>query len=211
MLTSVDKALVRLNNCLERYPKLVFCASDIEATFLKIRQSYAEGGQMLLCGNGGSAADADHISGELLKGFGHPRPIRGEWREKLGSELANNLQGSLPAIPLTVFPALKTAYANDCNADYTFAQLTWGLGRPGDMLFGISTSGNSRNVLLAMEVAKAKGLGTIGLTGESGGKLKSVVDTCICVPETEVYKIQELHLPIYHTLCLMLEDAFFER
>ena len=209
MTITTKKLLKRIDACVERYPELADCAESIVSAFYRMKNSFVEGGKLLLCGNGGSAADADHISGELLKGFGHVRPLKLEWHEKLGDELATNLQGTLPAIPLTIFNALGTAYCNDCNAEYTFAQLTWGLGRPGDVLLAISTSGNSKNVLHALKVAKAKGLYTIGLTGKSGGTIKDMVDVSICVPENEVYKVQELHLPIYHTLCFMLEDAFF--
>lgn len=209
MLTAERSSEKMLKECLARYPVLERCRPSIESAFYSIKHSFDEGGQLLLCGNGGSAADADHISGELLKGFDHPRPISREWIQKLGPGLASHLQGALPAIPFTAFNALATAYGNDCDGEYTFAQLTWGLGRAGDALLAITTSGNSRNVLLAIEVARAKGIRTIGLTGKTGGKLKDTVDTCICVPETEVHKIQELHLPVYHALCLMLENVFF--
>lgn len=208
-LLEKDKTLARLEECIARYPQLKVCKEDIEIAFNQLVSTYLGGNKLLICGNGGSAADADHISGELLKGFGHPRPLAKEWTDRLGENLARNLQGALPTIPLTVFNALGTAYNNDCNAKYTFAQLTWGLGMTGDALLAISTSGNSDNVLLAVDVAKAKGLATIGLTGKTGGKLKEKVDICICTPATEVFKIQELHLPIYHTLCFMLEERFF--
>lgn len=204
-----DNTFARLDECIARYPQLKVCREDIASAFKHLVDIYANGNKLLICGNGGSAADADHISGELLKGFGHPRPLAKEWVERLGEPLAKNLQGALPTIPLTIFNALGTAYNNDCDAKYTFAQLTWGLGKSGDALLAISTSGNSENVLLAIDVAKAKGILTIGLTGKTGGKLKDRVDICICAPATEVFKIQELHLPIYHTLCFMLEERFF--
>ena len=210
MLLKTQKSIKRLNDCVERHPKLESCKQSIWAAFNELKRTFSEGGQLLICGNGGSAADADHISGELLKGFGHKRPLSMDWELKLGSNLARNLQGALPAVPLTVFNSLSSAYANDCDGDYTFAQLTWGLGRVGDALLGISTSGNSENVLNALDVAKAKDIIRIGLTGKNGGRMRSRVDICICVPEEEVYKIQELHLPVYHTLCLMLEDEFFK-
>lgn len=206
-----EKRYARLDECIARYPQLKVCKEEIADSFKHLADMYSKGHKLLICGNGGSAADADHISGELLKGFGHPRTLQEEWAERLGEDLAMNLQGALPTIPLTVFNALGTAYNNDCNAKYTFAQLTWGLGVAGDTLLAISTSGNSDNVLLAVKVAKAKGMLTIGLTGKTGGKLKELVDICICAPATEVFKIQELHLPIYHTLCFMLEDKFFPK
>lgn len=209
MLVEVDKSQGKFKELLKRYPQLKVCKQDIEKAYNLLRATFNRGGKLLLCGNGGSAADADHISGELLKGFGHKRPLSQKWREKLGEELADNLQGALPAIPLPIFSALGSAYANDCNPEYVFAQLVWGLGTTSDVLLAISTSGNSKNVLRAVEVAKAKGIRTLALTGESGGKLRDLVDVCICAPETEVYKIQELHLPIYHALCFMLEDTFF--
>lgn len=204
-----EKTLARLDECIAGYPQLKVCRDDIILAFNQLVETFSNGKKLLICGNGGSAADADHISGELLKGFGHPRPLSEEWKQKLGTGLAENLQGALPTIPLTVFNALGTAYNNDCDGRYTFAQLTWGLGQKGDTLLAITTSGNSGNVLLAVEVAKAKGMATIALTGKTGGKIKDLVDICIYAPATEVYKIQELHLPIYHTLCFMLEDCFF--
>lgn len=204
-----EKVQKYLSDCLSRYPQLKGCGESIERAFYKMKHTFAEGGQLLLCGNGGSAADADHISGELLKGFGQKRPLSKEWVRKLGPEIASKLQGALKAIPLTAFNALTTAYGNDCDPLYTFAQLVWALGQAGDTLLAISTSGNSENVLLAAQVARAKGMQIVGLTGKSGGKLKNFVDVCICAPEDVVFKIQELHLPIYHTLMLMLEEAFF--
>lgn len=206
-----EKTYHCLDECIARYPQLKVCREEIANAFNHLVDMYSNGKKLLICGNGGSAADADHISGELLKGFGHPRTLSKEWIDRLGPDLATNLQGALPTIPLTVFNALGTAYNNDCNAMYTFAQLTWGLGVAGDALLAISTSGNSDNVLLAVQVAKAKGILTIGLTGKTGGKLKGLVDICICAPATEVFKIQELHLPIYHTLCFMLEERFFPK
>ncbi len=198
-----------LKDCIRRYPILAPCEESIQMSFDYLMGVYTRGGKLLIAGNGGSAADADHISGELLKGFKQKRPLSQGWRDKLGHEIADNLQGALPTIPLSTFNALNTAYANDCNPHYIFAQLTWGLGMTGDALLSISTSGNSKNVLLATQVAKAKGMHTIGLTGATGGELKDMCDICICVPETETFKIQELHLPVYHILCLMLEEALF--
>lgn len=195
---------------LDRYPLLLQCEQQVQAAHDMLAESFRAGGKCLICGNGGSAADADHITGELLKGFGHPRPLGAEDRAVLKDDaLADNLQGALPSIPLTAFSALSTAYANDCDGEYHFAQLTWGLAQQGDVLVCISTSGNSANVVHAAKVAKAKGVKTVGLTGAGGGKLFEVCDLTIRVPETAVFKIQELHLPVYHTLCFMLEETFF--
>jgi D-sedoheptulose 7-phosphate isomerase len=199
----------RIQTLIERYPALSACAASIQQAHDLMVASYRAGGKLLLCGNGGSAADADHISGELLKGFGHSRPLGPEDRDRLGPALAGKLQGALPAIPLPLFAALGTAFGNDCDGDYAYAQLVHGLGKPGDVLFGISTSGNARNVLLAVDVARKSGLKTIGLTGARGGHLAQAVDCAIQAPEDETYRIQEYHLPIYHCFCLMLEDSFF--
>jgi len=176
-----------------------------------MRDSLAAGGKLLICGNGGSGADAEHWTGELLKGFCSRRPLAAAEREKLGESLASELQGALPAIPLTGFMALHTAWQNDCNPDYIYAQLTYALGRPGDTLIGLSTSGNSKNVCHALEVANKQGLRTVALTGEKGGRAAEMAQAAIRVPSSETYRIQEYHLPIYHTLCLMLEDEFFRQ
>ena len=171
---------------------------------------------MLVAGNGGSAADAEHIVGELMKGFKKPRKLSAEQSEKLtavndelGKVLAENLQGAMPAIALDGHPALTTAYMNDCEPLLCFAQQVNGYGTANDVFLGISTSGNSKNVLYAAVTAKAKGMKVIGLTGAKHSKLAELADVCIKAPETETYMIQELHLPIYHCLCLMLEERFF--
>jgi D-sedoheptulose 7-phosphate isomerase len=199
-----------LETLIARYPQLTELKKEIESSFDILSYCYKNGGKLLLCGNGGSASDSDHIAGELLKGFRSRRKISGEQAECLGENLASKLQGSLPAIPLPALSAVNTAFINDCDPDYVYAQLTYGLGKEGDVLLAISTSGNSTNVVHAAEVAKAKGMKTISLTGRTGGKLKSLSDSCLNVPEDETFKIQELHLPIYHCLCLMLETAFFD-
>ncbi len=199
----------RIALLLHNYPALQTCVDDIEAAFAVLRASYSDGGKLLLCGNGGSAADADHISGELLKGFQSRRPLPARERALLGDELADKLQGALPAIPLTAFSALGTAYTNDVDPQYIYAQLTLGLGRPGDVLLGISTSGNAVNVAHALRVARARGMHTLGLSGETGGAMLPLCDVCIRVPFRETYRIQEHHLPVYHVLCLLLEDHFF--
>lgn len=199
-----------------RYPHLECCKGNIIIAFEFIRDCYKNGGKLLVCGNGGSAADAEHIVGELMKGFKKARHLASTEVEKLveidslmGRTLADNLQGALPAIALDGHPALTTAYMNDCEPIICFAQQVYGYGCKNDVLLAISTSGNSRNVLYAVVAAKAKGMVVIGLTGENDSKLSAMSDVCIRVPSTETYQIQELHLPIYHCLCLMLEDYFF--
>ena len=200
----------QLKECLNRYPQLESCAESITQAYEALAHTFQSGGKLLLAGNGGSSADADHISGELLKGFCKRRPLPALWGDKMGPELAVRLQGALPSIPLGNLTGLMTAFSNDCDPHDCFAQLTWGLGKEGDALLCISTSGNSENLLHAARVAKAKGMTVIALTGALGGQLKPLTDICICAPETVTHKVQELHLPIYHCLCLMLEDTFFD-
>jgi len=198
-----------LSRLLQRAPALAPCIEDIQSAFETMRCSLAGGGKLLICGNGGSGADAEHWAGELLKGFASKRPIGGKLLSKLGAELASQLQGALPVIPLTGFLGLRTAWQNDCDPDYVYAQLVLAFGRPGDTLVGMSTSGNSKNVALALETACKLGLKTIALTGAGGGKAAQLAQTSIRVPSCETYLIQEFHLPVYHTLCLMLEEALF--
>ena len=205
-----------LNDLVSRYPQLAICKEDVAKVFAVLSESYHNHGKLLICGNGGSAADAEHIVGELMKGFKSPRHLDEVSQSQLknvdnglGNLLAKNLQGALPAIALDGHPALTTAYINDCNPLLCFAQQVNGYGREGDVLLGISTSGNSQNVIYAAVTAKAKGMKVIGLTGAKDSKLSELADVCIQVPETETYKIQELHLPVYHCLCLMLEEEFF--
>ena len=198
-----------LHLLLERAPALVTCIPDIERAFEAMRESLSQEGKLLLCGNGGSAADADHWAGELLKGFCRKRPLDLEDQAKLPPEIGSRLQGALPAIPLTSFPGLTTAFANDVAPELIFAQLVWGLGNEGDVFVGISTSGNAKNVCAAAQTARARGLVTVGMTGLSGGQLKDYCDIMIQVPIQETYRVQEYHLPIYHCLSLMLEEAFF--
>jgi D-sedoheptulose 7-phosphate isomerase len=204
----MDGHLAELVN---RYPLLGGCAGDIERAFTLMKDCYENGGKVLICGNGGSAADAEHWAGELMKGFFKTRPIPDDTKIKLEPDLLKNLQGALPTIPLTGYISLSTAFSNDVNAVFLYSQLTWGLGAENDILVGISTSGNSENIVYALQTARAKRMKTIGLSGESGGKILDLTDVCIRVPETEVHKIQEYHLPVYHTICLMLEDFFFEK
>lgn len=216
-MRELDNRLMRhIDLLVERYPSLETAKEDIIAAYLLMEESYENGGKLLVAGNGGSAADAEHIVGELMKGFKLPRKPEADFAEKLveenqelGSVLAENLQGALPAIALDGHPALSTAYMNDCEPLLCFAQQVNGYGKSGDVFLGISTSGNSKNVLFAATTAHAKGMKVIGLTGAKDSKLKDMSDVCIKAPQTETYMIQELHLPIYHCLCLMLEDRFF--
>ena len=216
-MRELDNRLMRhIDLLVERYPSLESAKNDIVAAYLLLEESYKNGGKLLVAGNGGSAADAEHIVGELMKGFKLPRKPEADFAEKLveenqelGSVLAENLQGALPAIALDGHPALSTAYMNDCEPLLCFAQQVNGYGKSGDVFLGISTSGNSKNVLFAATTAHAKGMKVIGLTGAKDSKLKDMSDVCIKAPQTETYMIQELHLPIYHCLCLMLEDRFF--
>ena len=202
-MRELDNRLMRhIDLLVERYPSLEPAKNDIVAAYLLLEESYKNGGE--------------HIVGELMKGFKLPRKPEADFAEKLveenqelGSVLAENLQGALPAIALDGHPALSTAYMNDCEPLLCFAQQVNGYGKSGDVFLGISTSGNSKNVLFAATTAHAKGMKVIGLTGAKDSKLKDMSDVCIKAPQTETYKIQELHLPIYHCLCLMLEDKFF--
>ena len=205
-----------IQTLIERYPKLIVCRETIQQAYDIMKASYAQGRKLLVCGNGGSASDSEHIVGELMKEFKLKREVYKDQADamknidpELGAILAKHLQGALPAITLTGHSSLTTAFMNDSNPELIFAQQVNGYGKPNDVFLGISTSGNSRNVLFAAVAAKAKGLHTIGLTGQRDSRLKGLADICIQVPETETYKIQELHLPVYHSLCLMLEDRFF--
>ncbi|HEY5895296.1 MAG TPA: SIS domain-containing protein [Chthoniobacterales bacterium] len=198
-----------LDQLLSRIPSLAVCIPAIENAFSTLSNAFRSGKKLFLCGNGGSAADAEHWAGELLKGFLSPRRITGELRTKLGDTLADKLQGGLPVVPLTGFLAFQSAFANDCDSQFAYAQLVLALGQPGDVLIGISTSGNSPNVCHAIEAANALGLRTIALSGNTGGRMAQIADNSIIAPSKTVYLIQELHLPIYHCLSLMLEDEFF--
>ena len=205
-----------INHLIDRYAKLIICREDIVKAYELLEAAYSSGRKLLVSGNGGSASDSEHIVGELMKEFKLKRKVYSQQADalkqidpELGQTLADNLQGALPAISLTGHSSLTTAFMNDAMPELVFAQQVNGYGKPGDIYFGISTSGNSKNVLYAAVNAKAKGLKVIGLTGEKESKLMKYADVCIRVPETETYKIQELHLPVYHCLCLMLEDRFF--
>lgn len=201
---------------IERYPVLEKCREDIIKAYLVMEECYLRDGKLMIAGNGGSAADSEHIAGELMKRFKIARTVPDEFAEKLksvdpvrGKNLAENLERGLMAIPLVAHEALTTAYINDVDGLGVFAQQLYGFGRKGDVFLGISTSGNSRNVMSATVVARALGIKVIGLTGEKGGELAEVADVAVRVPSSETYMIQELHLPVYHCWCLMLEDKFF--
>jgi phosphoheptose isomerase len=205
-----------ITTLVDRYPELGVCIPAIGDAFTLLRRCFQGGGKLLVCGNGGSAADSEHIVGELMKGFQRRRPIPETARQQLlaafptdGAMLAESLQGALPAVSLVSQTALISAYANDVTPDMIFAQQVYGYGRPGDILLAISTSGNAVNVLRAVQVARALGLRTIGLTGRSGGGLPTLCDVVISVPYDSVIEIQERHLPVYHALCLLLEETFF--
>lgn len=213
MKTEIYKHIEVLVN---RYPVLNSVKDEIVEAYFLLVESYKNEGKLLIAGNGGSAADAEHIVGELMKGFKLSRKLNENFTDKLISEneelgtvLAESLQGALPAIALDGHPALSTAYMNDCEPLLCFAQQVNGYGKAGDVFLGISTSGNSKNILYAATTAHAKGMKVIGLTGAKDSKLTQMSDVCIKVPQTETYMIQELHLPVYHCLCLMLEDEFF--
>lgn len=206
----------RVDLLIRRYPALAVIREEIIQAYAAMEQTYRKGGKLLLAGNGGSAADCEHIAGELLKGFKLRRPLAEEAKtalcqasEEFGPILAEKLQGALPCVSLTNHTALNTAFLNDVDGLFCFAQQVNGFGVKGDVFLGISTSGNSQNILYAAAVAKAKGLVTIAFTGQSGGKLAEMCDIAVKVPENETYMIQEYCLPIYHCWCLMLEDAFF--
>lgn len=205
-----------INHLIDRYPKLIVCREDIIKAYELLETAYSSGRKLLVSGNGGSASDSEHIVGELMKEFKMKRKVFSDQADalksidpELGLVLAENLQGALPAISLTGHSSLTTAFMNDAMPELVFAQQVNGYGKPGDVFLGISTSGNSKNVLYAAVNAKAKGLKVIGLTGAKESKLMKYADVCIRVPETETYKIQEYHLPVYHCLCLMLEEKFF--
>ena len=201
---------------IDRYPELEGQRENIVAAYKILEESYSTDGKLLVAGNGGSAADSEHIVGELMKGFENPRKLSQEHKnmlisvdEEMGAVLSENLQGALPAIALDGHSALSTAYMNDCEPLLCFAQQVNGYGNKNDVFLGISTSGNSKNILYAATVAKAKGMKVIALTGAKESKLSALADVTIHSSQTRTYMIQEHHLPIYHCLCLMLEDRFF--
>lgn len=202
---------------LERYPALTVCEDAIRSAVGAIIGVYENGGKLLLCGNGGSCADCDHIAGELMKGFLKKRPLpealRSEMQARchaLDDGIFSKLQGGLPAISIPQQTALGTAFANDQEPRLAFAQATLALGRAGDALMAISTSGNAENVVLAAKVAKGLGMTVLALTGEGGGALAEIADVSVCVPARETFMVQELHLPVYHAICAEIENAEFD-
>ena len=211
------KEEVYINDLVKRYPALESCKGDINQAIQAIIKCYSDNGKLLICGNGGSCADADHIVGELMKSFEKQRPVDDELRNSLlsvsderGSSIAGRLQKALPAISLNAHTALSSAIANDIDAEIVFAQQVAGYGEKGDVLIAISTSGNSQNVIDAAITAKALGLTVIALTGQNGGKMKQYSDIAVCVPADNTADVQEFHLPVYHTICKMVESWFYE-
>lgn len=197
-------------------PALKVCSSSILESYNILKNCYIKGGKLLICGNGGSASDSEHIVGELMKSFLLSRKLDEETIQKFKKSCPNawkyltvNLQGALPAISLVTHSSLSTAFSNDVDAEMVFAQQVYGYAKNEDVLLGLSTSGNSKNILNAIMVAKVLGLKTIGMTGQSGGRMKGLCDVTIQVPATETYIVQEYHLPVYHCLCAMLEACFF--
>ncbi len=202
----------------QRRPDLTGCLADVRRAGEALAACFRQGGKLLVCGNGGSAADSEHIVGELMKGYRLLRPLPEETRRRLetdwpdqGKNLADHLQGALPAISLVSQTALMTAFINDVDPGMIFAQQVYGYGRPGDVLLGLSTSGNSANVLNALRVARTQGLHTIGMTGKEGGTMPAVCELTIRVPYERTSDIQEAHFPIYHALCAALEETFFSQ
>ncbi|MBN1457971.1 MAG: SIS domain-containing protein [Armatimonadetes bacterium] len=204
-----------LRTLLERHPDLNSCRAEIVSARDLLIGAYEHGNKLLLCGNGGSAADCEHIAAELLKSFERPRPLAEETRKKLralgaeGEKLAETLQQGLRAVSLCGHPAFSTAFANDVNADMAFAQLVTVLGDPGDVLLAVSTSGKARSVCLAAQAARTLGLKVVGLSGSDGGALAPLCDLCIIVPGHGTAEVQELHVPVYHYLCRAIEEHFF--
>lgn len=205
-----------LDELMTRYPKLLACKEDIVAAEKMLLDTYYGGGKILVCGNGGSCADCDHIVGELMKGFLLPRKMNEETARKFqnalgdeAEEFIQKLQCGIPAISLPAQSAVLTAYANDADAELTYAQLVFGYARKGDTLIAISTSGNSANVVAAAKTAKALGISVLALTGQKESKLSQICDCTVRAPETETFKVQELHLPVYHYLCASLENKIF--
>ncbi|GAB1452162.1 SIS domain-containing protein [Draconibacterium sp.] len=212
----MEKSRYILDELLNRYTQLDYLENAVFDSVELLIKTFGNGGKVLVCGNGGSCSDADHIVGELMKSFEGKRPLNSDLQQKLselsperGKMLAEKLQQGLPTISLTVHQSLITAIANDIHGDLIYAQQVVGWGNPGDILIGLSTSGNSKNVIDALIVAKAKGMITIGMTGETGGKMKDWCDILLNVPETRTAYVQELHLPVYHAICMMIEKEIF--
>ncbi len=196
-----------MKDLLLRYPQLSVCENDIENALDLLIKAFKNGGKLLVCGNGGSSADAEHIVGELVKGFKCKRKV---CDHRISPHLCEKLQGGLPAFSLSSQNALITAISNDTDADMIFAQQVFAYAKPNDLVMGITTSGNSKNVVNALRLAREMGVDTLALTGADGGAVKEIANVTICVSENETYKIQELHLPVYHYLCASVEKEFFE-
>jgi D-sedoheptulose 7-phosphate isomerase len=201
--------LLHLDDLESRHPALGAIRAQILSAFELLRDQLTAGGTIYLCGNGGSAADAEHWAGELVKGFESRRPLTPDEQSGLAPDLATRLQRGIRAVPLTGFMSLRTAVANDIAGEMEFAQLAWTFCTPHDVLVGISTSGNSKNVVLAMQAAMARGAKTLALVGSGGGTMADLADHAVRVPATRTLHVQEQHLPVYHCLSLMLEDHFF--
>ena len=197
------------NELFKRYPSLEVCKEDIYKAYEILAECLKNGGKILCCGNGGSAADCDHFAGELLKGFLKKRPLSDEEKKKFGDGyVADNLQKGLPVISLCAHTALMTAYSNDAESSLVFAQQVYAYAGSGDVLLCFSTSGNSSNVIFAAETAIAADMKVISVTGERISPLRRFSDVCINLPESETFKVQELTLPVYHCLAAMIEDRF---
>lgn len=198
-------------NLFERYPALGECGNEIKKAYEMMVECFESGGKLLCCGNGGSAADSDHLVGELMKGFLKKRPLSDKEKSRFGDKsVAGGLQKALPAISLCAHSAIMTAFANDESPDLNFAQQVYGYARENDLLIAFTTSGNSANIVYALEAAKAAGIKSVAVTGANESKSSALADLCIKLPETETFKIQELTLPVYHCLAAMVEDKFFE-
>ena len=204
-----------MKELLERYPILASCEKDIAAARDALIACYEQGGKVLLCGNGGSCADCDHIVGELMKGFLKKRPLSAEKKAEMNAkspvdaEILDALQAGLPAVSLPAITGLNSAFCNDVDPELIYAQSVLGLGKPGDVLIALSTSGNAKNVAAAVAVAKSLGMTVVGMTGVKGGKLREMASITVAVPECETFKVQELHLPVYHYICAAVEAHFF--
>lgn len=195
-----------MEELIKRYPALEICKEDIENALQLLIDTYKNGGKVLVCGNGGSAADSEHIVGELMKGFMLKRTVTDK---RIPEHLRKRLQGALPAISLPSQSAILSAFINDVDPDMMYAQLVYGYAKKNDLVIGLSTSGNSKNVVNALEVAKCIGAKTLALTGKKDSLLSGICDVTVKVPETETFKVQELHLPVYHYLCAKTEQTFF--
>lgn len=204
------------DECMIRYPQLIICKNQILSAFHSLVKCYSQDGKVLVCGNGGSASDAEHIVGELMKKFKIKRPADSQIKERMealgfdsADHITSRLERALPAISLVSQTSLVSAIINDVGGDMIFAQQVYGYGRPGDVLIALSTSGNSLNVINAIKVARSRGMTAIGFSNENGGQMRGLCDIMITVPNSITFQIQELHLPVYHLLCAMVEEEIF--